>query len=79
MTRGYALLNGITGSIALSSSGWGEIAAKKCHLIDATGSNRGSVSTSSSNLSLVARIEMSGGLILRQWPGRRCRRRAAAR
>lgn len=69
MTRGYALLNGITGSIALSSSGWGKIAAKKCHLIDATGSNRGSVSTSSSNLSLVARIEMSGGLILRPVAG----------
>jgi hypothetical protein len=34
-------------------------------LIDTTGSKRGSVSTSSSNLSLVARIEMSGGWIFR--------------
>ena len=54
MTRGSALLNGITGSTALSSSGCGEMAAKKCRLMEATGSKRGSVSTSSSNF-LVSR------------------------
>ena len=45
------------------------MAAKKCRLMEATGSKRGSVSTSSSNFSLVARIEMSGGWILRPVAG----------
>lgn len=39
------------------------MAAKKCRLMEATGSKRGSASTSSSNFSLVARIEMSGGWV----------------
>jgi hypothetical protein len=37
--------------------------------MEVIGSNRGSVSTSSSNLSRVARMEMSGGWILRPVAG----------
>ena len=69
MTRGSARLNGMTGSTSLSSSGCGEMAAKKCRLMEATGSNRGSARTSSSNFSLVARIDMRGGWILRPVAG----------
>ena len=45
------------------------MAAKKCRLMEATGSKRGSASSSSSNFSLVARMEMSGGRILRPVAG----------
>jgi Restriction endonuclease len=38
-------------------------------VLEAIGSKRGSVSTSSSNFSLVARMEMSGGRILRPVAG----------